>query len=281
MQITMEHITPAKAEKWLNRNTSNRKLREGVAEKYASDMKHGRWTTCPVPIAFYANGDVADGQHRLWAIVDSGVTIYMPVARGLTKEDGLNIDTGLGRTLVDNAKISGKDTGLTNELLAVCRAIEDGNRKPRGIGAKSRGVRSNAERLDLVTLHREAAQWAVSNGPRGKLLRNALTLSAIGRAWYVETDKDRLKHFCEVFASGLYDSDRDISAIAARNYFLMKGAAATTEAMWRDSFVKLQNAISYFMRGKRLSVIKKVADEAYPMGKSKSKSKAQGKKVAA
>lgn len=32
---TMEDVTPVKAEKWLNQNRGNRKLREGVVERYA------------------------------------------------------------------------------------------------------------------------------------------------------------------------------------------------------------------------------------------------------
>ena len=56
---------------------------------------------CPEPIAFYDDGDLADGQHRLWAIVDSGMPIEFPIARGLSRADGLNINTGLGRSLAE------------------------------------------------------------------------------------------------------------------------------------------------------------------------------------
>ncbi len=39
--IVTERITPAKAEKYLNSNKSNRTMRAGVAEKYAADMRAG------------------------------------------------------------------------------------------------------------------------------------------------------------------------------------------------------------------------------------------------
>jgi hypothetical protein len=42
MQIpVLEKITPAKAEKYLNANKANRNLRDGLVERYASDMKNG------------------------------------------------------------------------------------------------------------------------------------------------------------------------------------------------------------------------------------------------
>lgn len=269
MEISIETVTPRKAEQWLNANTSNRKMREGVAERYAEDMRTGRWTACPTPISFYDDGQLADGQHRLWAIVDSGAVIKFPVARGLQRSDGLNIDTGLGRSLVDNARISESDNDLTNELIAVCRSIYDGAHSNMVIGGGAR-QRSNAERLAIVMQHKEAGQWACANGPRGKLLRNAILMGAIGRAWYVEADKDRLRRFSDVVTSGLYDGDGETAAVALRNYFLMK-PALNSAARWRDTFLKTQNAVHYFMRGKRLTVIKAVQDEAYPLKKVKSK----------
>lgn len=258
LEIHIEKVTPAKAEKWLNVNKSNRKMRDGVAEKYADDMRCGRWTQCPEPIAFYEDGDLADGQHRLWAIVDSGASIEFPVARGLTREDGLNINSGLGRTLVDNAKISGADKDLSNELLSVARAIAQG--KPNA-GTKPL---SNAQRLEMVTEHREAAQWAVSNGPRGRGLRNAMILGAVARAWYWEADKDRLKRFCDVFTSGFADGEEESAAIALRNYYLTK-PAISSHALWVDTFVKSQNAVFYFMKGRKLTVIKGLEEEQYPL----------------
>lgn len=265
MDIRVELVTPDKAETWLNSNTSNRKMRDGVAEKYADDMKNGRWTECPEPISFYADGGMADGQHRCWGIVDSGVSIMFPIARGLPREAGLNINRGLGRSLVDNARISGADNGLSNELISLSRAIALGTR-----GSSGKPL-SDTAKLELVADHREAATWAVSNGPKGRGLRNALILAAVARAWYWEEDKDRLKRFCDVFTSGYADGDGESAAIALRNHFLTKKALMDT-ALWVDTFQKTQNAIAYFMKGRKLTVIKTVAEEVYPL-KRKRKAK--------
>ncbi|MEO8297096.1 MAG: hypothetical protein ABI574_04735 [Burkholderiales bacterium] len=261
MQIAIEVVTPRKAEQWLNENKSNRKLREGVAEKYALDMKAGRWTTCPTPISFYEDGDLADGQHRLFAIIESGCSVNLPIARGLKREDGLNIDTGLGRSLVDNARISGADRGLSNELLGVTRAV--------ATGSYAQGSPSSAERLAWVESHREACQWAMANGPKGKFLRNAVVLGAVARAWYSEADTDRLHRFCDVLSSGFSNGEHESAAIALRNYLLQRAAESSRNAVWRDTFLKVQNAIGYFMRSRKLTVIKTVSEELYPLPKQK------------
>lgn len=265
METTLELVTPKKAEAWLNANNSNRKLREGVAEKYADDMRSDRWTECPEPISFYTDGELADGQHRLWAIIDAGTAIKFNVTRNLSREAGLNLNTGLTRSLVDNARISGADRDLSNELISVCRAIEDGDRANGG------KTRSNADRLALVDTHREAGKWACSNGPRGKLVRNTLILAAVGRAWYHEGDKDRLRRFCDVMSTGFSEGEGELAGIAFREYLREHGASASA-ALWRDTFFKAQNAISYFMRSKKLTIIKVVKEEAYPLRKKAKRS---------
>jgi hypothetical protein len=204
---------------------------------------------------------------QLDACIDrfSGKAQKFPVARGLSRGDGLNIDTGIGRGLLDAAKISGTDTGLSNELISVCRAIEDGTHA-NNVNTANRKSRSNSEKLALVDLHREAGNWVCTNGPRGKTIRSSIVLGAMGRAWYLESDKDRLRRFADVLGSGFQAGDEESAAIALRNYIQSKEALSSS-ALWRDTFLKVQNAISYFMRGKKLTVIKGVADESYPLRK--------------
>lgn len=268
IETTREKITPAKATLWLEQyNLDNRKMREGVAEQYAADMAAGRWTNCTQSIAFYDDGNLADGQHRLWAIVEADVTIEFNVMRGLKREDGLNIDTGLNRRLVDNGRISGLDVNLTPSIVSTARAV--------ATGMGSTGERlSNAQRLLIVEEHREAAEWVNSKMPHTKNICNSVTMGAVARAWYWEADKDRLERFCKVMASGFGDGSKDSAAIAIRNYLLLHAGTAAGSSMWRDTFLKVQNAIQYFMQGKPLTVVRSVKDEAYPLKKKRNIKKA-------
>lgn len=254
-------ITPALAEEWLNANKTNRKLRDGLVEEYAGDMRAGRWTECPEPISFYADGDLADGQHRLWAICESGKAQTFFVVRGLSRAAGLNLNTGLGRTLVDNARISGVETGLSSTLVIAARAIHFGSASPPG--------QSNAATLALVEQHREAAQFATTNVRRVRLLCGGVVLGAVGRAYMYEPDATRLMRFCDVFGTGLYDGDPEVAAVIARNYMLTKGSVASSSALWRDSFLRLQHAIRMFCQGKKMTVSKVITEEPYPLRATK------------
>lgn len=257
-------VTPKIAAAWLAKNTANRKMRPGVLEKYTADMTTCRWTPCPAPIVFYEDGSLADGQHRLQAIILSDTTQTFDIWRDFPRGAGINIDTGLSRTLVDSARISGAaNYALSNELLAVVRGIEDGVHAG-SVSAKI-GVRSNSARLLLVDKHREAAEWAINNGPSGRGLRNGITLSAIGRAWYHELNKDRLRKFCEVLSSGFYSGDGETAAVALRSYLQTRGPSTSSSLAWRDLFLRTQNAIHYFMRGRKLTVIKAVGSDVYPL----------------
>lgn len=260
LKDTYEDITPAMAEKYLNMNTNNRALRSGWSETMAADMSNGDWGECVAPIVFYEDGSLADGQHRLFAIVLSGVTIRFLVRRGLKREDGLNIDTGRPRNVVDASHIAGLDNGLlTHAIVSTARCVEEGER--------SRGSSSHPHKLELVEKHREAVEWAVKHGPTGRNLRNAVILGAIARAWYVEADKDRLHQFCKVFSSGLAEGPKDYAAVALRNYYLAANTRAklTSAEEFRASFLKSQMAICNFMRGKSIKVIRVVSEEVYPL----------------
>lgn len=73
------NITPEIAANWLeNRNAqAQRRMSEGVALKYAKIMKSGRWLFTHQGIAFDYDGFLIDGQHRLRAVVISGIAVEM------------------------------------------------------------------------------------------------------------------------------------------------------------------------------------------------------------
>jgi hypothetical protein len=94
MQVSKETITPKKAMEWLKRNIHNRPLSQHHVRKLASAMKAGAWRMNGDTIRFNANGDLADGQHRLNACILSGLPFEAYVVRGLTVEAFDTIDNG-------------------------------------------------------------------------------------------------------------------------------------------------------------------------------------------
>ena len=94
---------PAEAETILSRMTGNRKQRRGHAEIMAADMREGRWVETHEPIAMSVDGNLIDGQHRLAAVVLSGVGQWFWVAVYDTHQTaiGLPIDCGVRRNTSD------------------------------------------------------------------------------------------------------------------------------------------------------------------------------------
>lgn len=96
-----ETITPARAEKYLERNTDNRRLRAQTVSRYAKDMQAGNWQVTGDPIVFNTNGDLIQGQHRLHACIEANTPFETLVMRNASPAAYTVMDTGEKRTLAD------------------------------------------------------------------------------------------------------------------------------------------------------------------------------------
>lgn len=103
MEIQIVSVTPKLAVEYLTRNASNRRVRPGHINALSAVMTAGQFQSTHQGIALNTKGEVVDGQHRLMAIVKSGVTVKMPVAYGVNAEHygHLMIDVGMNRSTAD------------------------------------------------------------------------------------------------------------------------------------------------------------------------------------
>jgi len=93
-------ITPAHAEKWLEMNTGNRRIRPSHVRHLAKQMEQGRWMLSPEPIVFSPRR-LLDGQHRLSAVLMSGCTIEASVALVQNEDVFRVLDQGVNRNNSD------------------------------------------------------------------------------------------------------------------------------------------------------------------------------------
>lgn len=105
--LTLTDITPELAEELLAQNHRNRTIRTSTVNAYARDMSNGKWQVTGECLKIAPNGDLIDGQHRLWAVVYSGVTVPMFVARGIHADAQKVLDTGVGRSAADMLAMAG------------------------------------------------------------------------------------------------------------------------------------------------------------------------------
>lgn len=100
-EVTLEVITPEKAEKYLALNRKNRKKNERVFSMYRRDMENNRWKITGETIKFLKDGSLCDGQNRLIGCIRSGVPFETFVIRGISLEAMKAIDAGKTRTVKD------------------------------------------------------------------------------------------------------------------------------------------------------------------------------------
>ena len=101
MRSELIQITPSLAEHFLSKNRVNRTISHHKVAQYADLMQRGKWSLTHQGIAFYEDDSVADGQHRLLAIIKARATVPMMVTYGLEKESSLAIDYHRPRRIID------------------------------------------------------------------------------------------------------------------------------------------------------------------------------------
>lgn len=100
-------VTPQVASELLATQVKNRPLSRQIVKRYADDMCNGKWKQCGDTICVDKDGHLTDGQHRLSAVIESGITIRVLLVRGI--EHSIYKDTGSKRTMVGNIKIASDD----------------------------------------------------------------------------------------------------------------------------------------------------------------------------
>ncbi len=100
-------ITPETAKQWLEQNVRNRPLSDDIVIGYALDMLEERWEYNGDAIRFDSAGCLIDGQHRLKACIEAGVSFESDVIFGLPPKVMRTIDIHRPRTAGHIAQIEG------------------------------------------------------------------------------------------------------------------------------------------------------------------------------
>lgn len=102
-------ITPEIAEAMLLRNAGNRRPTYGTVLFYARQMIDGDWRKTGQGILIDENGRLLDGQHRLWAVLQTGVAVWLYVVTGIESSGNMFafIDASKARTAADSLRTAG------------------------------------------------------------------------------------------------------------------------------------------------------------------------------
>lgn len=117
MKVYVKTFTPNVAEEYLAMNTANyRKLNLSMVSRYAKDMSDGMWKENGEPIEISKSGKLLNGQHRLRAIIKSGVTVNMVVVE--------DIDDNAVTTYDNHSKRSDVQAGIALGLGGYARSTQ-------------------------------------------------------------------------------------------------------------------------------------------------------------
>ncbi len=179
-------ITPAMATNWLKNNFGNRPMKEDVVKAYARDMINKVWFATHQGIAFNDLDALIDGQHRLAAIVMSGVTVRMMVTFGLpsrveghamTTMDA--VDRGATRSVADQLTIQHglKNSGVTSQI---CNSLSS-----LCLGDRARRL-SVAQTLDVFHSFEKAIEYVITHRSKQAGLKSAGVLAGFAFALTTE-----------------------------------------------------------------------------------------------
>lgn len=114
---TRELITPQRAKDILETSEKtgfkNRPLSKMIVDRYARDMMQGRWKDNGKSITISHEGFLADGQHRLHALIKANVSLIFSIDYNVDKNTFDTIDIGKKRSIADFLYIDGVKKNAT------------------------------------------------------------------------------------------------------------------------------------------------------------------------
>lgn len=181
IRTKVEMITPDKAKRYLKSNESNRTISNTLVQRLSRDMKAGKWELNGEAIVFSADGKLIDGQHRMTAVVKSGVTVPMLVVRGVNADARFTIDHGRARTAGDVLRMKGCDyntlrASMARVILLMDRAASEPSYKRLVWTHKFMSDSEVVELAESLPLHKISIESTVSRdlytsvGTKGNIL---------------------------------------------------------------------------------------------------------------
>lgn len=260
INMTTETITPQLAEALLEHNKTNRKLRLHKVKEYADEMKAGRWDLNGETIIIDWNGNILDGQHRLWAAFEHQVAFESVVIRGVDPATYGSIDSGMKRSGGDvlQKRGLGSYSVLAAGVIRLVHFYETGRKDHNAVQRMP-----NSQTLALVEKYPRVIEAANLIGPRD-VFKRAFGYTAIAGAAYfmLEVGERETREFLDAIATGENLKKKD-PRLSARNFFL-NSATRGVRLHQRVGFALYTKAWNAWIEGRDLQVLKYVEGEEHP-----------------
>lgn len=179
-------VTPQMAVQLLEHNTSNRPLSQVHVNRIARQILADKWRFNGDTIKIAETGDVLDGQHRLWAIIEAKRPVETILVRGIAKEAFATIDT-------ISRHRSGGDTlalnGATRYRNAMASALQWLIRWQRKVLEDWKAPQNKIENSDVEGAFTDNA-GIIQAVERATALRTLVTPSVMAFAYYIISNRN-------------------------------------------------------------------------------------------
>lgn len=189
MKTRVMEVSPDLATRWLaKRPERQRNLRRGLVARYKQRMLLKQWKLVPEPISFNTNGELINGQHRLTAQVESGLTLQYNVSFDVEGDYDLPMDQGAIRTAEDRW---GLPRGLSG-IVRIVGALESGHPS----------LKIDQEELPLVyDRNKRTLDWVHETFYTTK--RTVMLAPVLGAVVFaLPIDKDKIMNFAQSVHTG-------------------------------------------------------------------------------
>lgn len=196
-------ITPRKAAELLKRNEKNRRLTRGKVKEYAKAMKEGRWRFDAMPICISTEGRLLNGQHRLEAIIESGVPQTMSLWWNIEPAAQSVMDTGRKRSFGDALTMRGETYGA--HLAATTTMLKMWEEGIRGRGLINPTIRWQIpELMDYFDEHQQEIRESVQVGRNvaANLTKISARTVAVCNVLFSRIDQGDAAEFMRLLSTG-------------------------------------------------------------------------------
>jgi hypothetical protein len=219
MKTRIEKIGPTLAKSYIESNYGKqRNLSESHVVHLAQQMKAGQWECNGEPIIFDENNNLIDGQHRLNAIIRSGVEIDTLVVSGVKQSAFVTINSGKSRSNSDVFSIKGTANynniatcvnGVMNyrRALKVTKSVTDGETKWTQIGG-SLNASVRPSKIDMVKeyeRHADKYQQSIHLAAKSKKIMQMGPLAIVAAMGLIDgSHQDFVEPFFIMLANGIF-----------------------------------------------------------------------------
>ena len=259
MNLEIVTITPAMAEQFLSKNTTNRNLNVDRVLFYSIIIGNGNWLLNGESIKIDKAGNLLDGQHRLSAIIKAGKAIKTVLATNVDASTFTTIDTGKPRNAADCLKIEGV-ANSTNISGGISKYL-----------AFKNGHKSGSNRVVVKTSNSDILQEYNSN----PLVYQSIYQNGVAfynHVYRIITPADyiafyryfQLKYHTNVIDSFFENITNKIGVCGLLHDKLMMEKVTKRKLITSEKNAIMIKAFIYHATGKNVKVLKYQIDEPFP-----------------